>query len=120
MLSPVRHHGARGRPGLRLLIIIDLPRWDASGRAVPQLPGVTYADFTALTPELLDRVKPDIVLSPLTADAFDAGDVAVRLAACGFRGRYRAVTQPVADPNTVGRDIRDIAPDVDFALFEFA
>jgi hypothetical protein len=120
MPTDVRQQQEEGQTVLVLLIIVDLSRWALSGRTVPDVPGVAFADFAELSSALLARVRPDVVLSPLSSDAFDAEDVAQRLTQLGYSGRYRAVTPAVANPAAVGGDIRAVAPDLDFDLFQLA
>ena len=43
-------------------------------------------------------------------------DLAERLAAAGFRGKYRAVAPTVPDPDLVRREITDRFPALDFDL----
>lgn len=78
---------------------------------------LTYAEVTA---EALDRIRPEIVFSPLVGPGFDCLDLAERLVAAGFRGKYRAVAPMVPDPNLVRREITDRYPSLDFDLVVLA
>ncbi|MEL6912871.1 MAG: hypothetical protein AAFP13_00065 [Pseudomonadota bacterium] len=70
--------------------------------------------FEQLTPEFLALLQPSVVISPLFDPDIDPSDVAERLAALGYRGRYCAVTKSVPKPEVIRREIRRIAPDLDF------
>jgi hypothetical protein len=100
-----------------ILVIGNLQSWQRDGRSVPALEGFRFAGFDELTADLLDGVLPDLVLSPLMGESFDALDVAQRLDALGYRGRYRALTNPLPEPDAIRSEVRAVAPGLDFELF---
>ncbi|MDP5084556.1 MAG: hypothetical protein NWQ23_03975 [Yoonia sp.] len=99
-----------------ILVIGDIDRWFAEGRLTAELDDYHFIDFDTLTEEALEGFAPDIILSPLLANGFDALDIAARLQGFGFKGRYRVVAAPVPNADVVLADIRTHAPDIDFDL----
>lgn len=98
------------------LVIGDLDRWAAEGRSLVDMGDVDFAQIAALDAALLNRVKPDIVLSALVADTFDAVDVALKLITFQYRGKYRAITDQEVDAPLITREIKTLSPDLDFGL----
>lgn len=88
-----------------------------TGPMPPQIDGFHFAGFQDVTPELLAECNPDVVLSALMADRFDALDLARRLADAGYRGRYRAMTLALPNPDAVLAEVKAMAPEIDFELF---
>ncbi|MBW7922319.1 MAG: hypothetical protein H3C51_09490 [Rubellimicrobium sp.] len=69
---------------------------------------------------LLARLAPGMVVSPLSqtsVNAVDAVDLAIRLAAFGYRGRYRAVSPALPCPDLVRCEVAQHAPGLDFDLW---
>lgn len=97
-----------------ILVVANLSRWRREGRRLPVIAGFAFAEPEAVGPALLQDV--DLVLSALMDDGFDALDVARRLRAAGYRGRYRAITVPLPDPAAVLAEVRAEAPGLDFDL----
>lgn len=98
------------------LVIGDLARWRAEGRVVPPLEGFQFIDIDELNVEMVNEKQPDIILSPLVADDFDAVDVAVKLIELRFRGRYRAIADDLPDADLIRQEVRMFAPQLDFDL----
>jgi hypothetical protein len=65
---------------------------------------------------VLQGQKPDIILSPLVSEDFDAVDVAGVLSALAYDGPYRAVTDTLPDPEIIRKKVRNHAPYLDFDL----
>ncbi len=103
-----------------MLVIGNLRSWSRAGRSLPQLAGLDFIALADLDAALLDRLRPDIVLSALLGEDFDAMDVARRLATLGFQGRYRALTAALPAPGVVRAEVRAVAPGLDFDLFILA
>lgn len=93
------------------------PEPAADGEAQPD---VVCLPFAEVTPEALDRIRPDIVFSSLVGPGFDCFDLAERLAAAGYRGKFRAIAPTVPDPALVRREITDRFPGLDFDLVVLA
>ncbi len=97
-----------------ILVVGNLKRWKAEGRLKNTLDDFQFIDFEALNEETLLDFKPDIILSPLFGDTFDALDVALRLQELGFKGRYRSLADRIPKGDAIRADIAAHAPDVDF------
>ncbi len=98
------------------LVIGDLARWRAQGRVVPPLDGFQFVEIEALNADVVNEKEPDIILSPLVADDFDAVDVAVKLIELRFQGRYRAISDDLPDADLIRQEVRNFAPQLDFDL----
>ncbi|WP_373356945.1 hypothetical protein [Pseudoroseicyclus sp. CXY001] len=105
------------RNQLVMLVVGNLQRWELKGIEPPQLEGTRFITFDALDGPLLAGLCPDLVVSPLLAEGFDALDLARRLAELGYRGRYRAVALSLPDPGLVQDEVRAVAPDLDFDVY---
>jgi len=76
--------------------------------------------FPEITTALLQELQPDIVLSALVEDDFDTADVAIRLETCGYQGRYRAVARALPEPALIRREVRLVAPALDYDIILLA
>lgn len=113
--------GARPRPAPR-------PRTlslGLSSETLAALPAHVLAPGTPvwqLAMAALDSVEfdaldaPELVISPLAEAPLDAVEIATRLQAAGFRGRYVAVGRGLKDVSLIQRDISRAAPSVSFAV----
>jgi len=99
-----------------MLVIGSLARWRARGRELPQLDGFHYIDFVELTAMRVADIQPDVILSALVSDDFDAVEVATVLQEIGFDGRYRVIAQGLPNPQVVRSEVSRAAPDVDFNI----
>jgi len=79
---------------------------------------VAYVAFDELSRDLLRRLSPKKVISPLLANRFDAIDLAQMLVSLGFSGQYVAIASTLPDPSLVQRDIRSLCPTLDFSIIE--
>lgn len=59
-----------------------------------------------------------VVLSPVVGTKFDAIDLATRLQAQGYRGRYIAFAAFLPDQSVVSREVAEVAPDLSFDIVE--
>lgn len=101
-----------------LVIGTSAPR--RSGRVeLPDLPGFHFAVFGDLDGFLIATLAPEVIVSALTTPDFDVLDMAARLAEIGYRGRYRALVRHLPDPGVVVREVREIAPSLDFDVLVF-
>jgi hypothetical protein len=100
-----------------MILVIGHPRPGGTG-AHPALVqhGYRLACLGELDAGLLGAVQPDMVISALIGDGFDAIDVARRLVQLGYRGPYRALSHPLPRPGLVRAEVRAAAPDLDFDL----
>lgn len=103
-----------GATAPKIVVIGSKNSWLADGRELPEIENMVFASIGELTRDYLAQVCPDIVLSTLIADDFDALDLAARLAALEFRGRYRALTVALPAPDAIRDEILSHAGEVDF------
>ncbi len=100
----------------RIMVIGNIARWSAEGRATIPSGHVQFSELGELTSAMFDTAAPAIILSPLMGDDFDVMDVAERLSDLGFQGRYRVITQALPDVDMIRSEVRALAPDLDFDL----
>ena len=100
-----------------ILVIGNLRSWEREGRAVPVLEGFRFVSLDNLDHEHVTDPVPDVILSALMGENFDAVDVARRLAELGFTGRYRALSNVIPNADSIRDEIREVAPDLEFDLF---
>lgn len=98
------------------LVIGNLSRWKSEGRNTVALPEFQFAEFGALSSDMLESLSPDIVLSPLMGDDFDVLDVAQRLLDFGFEGRYRVIAECIPNIEMIRTEVNHHAPGLDFDL----
>ena len=103
-----------------MLVIGDIGRWVAKGRELPLLENCTFAAPWEISSELLNKVQPEIVVSGLTDGLVDAIEIAQSLDDLGFTGAYRAITQSLPNPDAVRREVRAVAPGIDFDILILA
>ncbi|WP_380052415.1 hypothetical protein ACFE33_08775 [Falsihalocynthiibacter sp. SS001] len=104
-------------PEPRTLIVGNVDAWISAGRSLPDDPCLHYASIDDISREMLTALNPDIVLSPLLGDGFDALDLAVLLENFNFRGRFRALCPQVPNPTLVAAEVQALCPSVNFDLF---
>jgi hypothetical protein len=85
--------------------------------ALPRIPGFHFRTFDAVNGALLEELRPEVVLSALIAEDFDAIDLARLLGKSGYKGRYRAVSGALPSVRVVLSEVRASAPGLDFDLF---
>lgn len=107
-------------PKTRILVVGELDKWRSQGRDVPVIEAMRFADFDDVTADLLDDFAPEIILSPMYASAFDAMDLAQRLHALDYRGRYRVTAPQLPDPDVICEEVAQLAPALDFDLLMFS
>jgi len=108
-----------GKPNRSLTLIIgDMETWVGQGRDVPNIEGYRFIDIANLTPALLRRLAPDVVLSSLVGDNFDAVDIAKKLGQMDFAGAYRVLTQNVPDISLILAEIHGVAPRLDVDVID--
>ncbi len=100
------------------LIVGDISRWTQAGRDTADFDNFFFVTLNDLTLALLHEHAPQIILSPLFADGFDALDVATRLHALGFEGRYRVLARDVPQLEIICNEVAQVAPGLDFDLLD--
>mgnify|MGYP001804595886 CR=1 FL=1 len=98
------------------LVVGDLTRWESEGRMSHDIGGFQFVDIHSLTEDVIRQSEPEIILSPLIADGFDAVDVAAKLVTNGFRGKYRAISDSIPTAEMVRREVVSVADGLDFDL----
>ncbi len=116
---PPDDNAARHTPPLLLLVGNRLD-WFARETSLPQIVGLVFEDYRALTAERLRRIDPDVVISALVGPGFDALDVALALHLAGYVGCYRAISEQVPRPEVIRREVLAIAPSLDFGILTLA
>lgn len=119
-LARRREEQLRGAQDTRLtnrtLVVGNLARWNAEGKATVPFDEFQFTEFQTLTTAVLETLDPDIILSPLMGDDFDVLDVASHLAELGFKGRYRAITDDMPNVQMIREEVLTQAPGLDFDL----
>ncbi len=101
-----------------MLVIGDVGRWNAEGRDTPTLENCHFASVDDLDSALLDRLRPDFVISALIGAGVDAIEIAERLTGLSYGGAYRAIVgQSIPNTGVIRSEIKAVAPDLDFDIF---
>lgn len=103
---------------LIILVVGNLTRWRQEGKEVPRLTGFLFSSYSDVSLDFLRFHAPDLVLSALVGDEYDAVDLARLLSDYAYTGRYRALTTGLPNPAAVLREVRLAAPGLDFDLFD--
>lgn len=101
-----------------MLIVGDIARWETEGREVNSSDQYVFARFADLDQALLAKTNPEIVLSPLIADDFDAFELVAKLKVLQYKGPYRAISSPLLNLTLVRDELRRNAPSLDFDIIE--
>ena len=104
--------------GSTVLVVGNLHSWQRTGRKIPVMTGFHFVSFDDVTLTTLQDIDPDLILSAVVGDDFDAVELARRLAILGYIGRYRALTSGLPDSRIVQNEVAAAAPQIDFALFD--
>ena len=99
-----------------ILAVGSAAEWREGGNRLQADGRVAFSSLEEVSEESLARLCPTVILSPVLARNFDCIDLAQKLFSLGFRGRYRAVTDQLPDPEMVEREIRHLCPGLDFAI----
>lgn len=105
-----------GSPTVKVLVVGDIARWKTLGRLQGDLTDYAYVELRDLHDQNIRQIAPDLVLSPLMTADFDAIDVAERLRAADYAGRYCAVANDVPNADLIRREVKSIAPKLAFDL----
>lgn len=100
----------------KVLIIGNIARWTAQGRAASPCSTFQFSEIEQLTATILDDAVPTMVLSPLVGDDFDLMDVVEQLSALDFSGQYRVISYALPNPEMIRKEVRAVAPNLDFDL----
>lgn len=118
MQASLSYAAPNGASDAVLLIVGDIARWRRAGRKLPDLDGLVFAEMCDLTACLMHQVKPDIVVSPVIATGFDVVDLARFLHETGYLGQYRAISDGLPNLSIIRREVRQVAPRLDFSVID--
>ena len=72
--------------------------------------------YDMLDEALLDKLRPDQVITPLFGEGYDAVDVAEDLSLFGYCGQLVAISPRLPNPKIIEREMREYAYAMDFEL----
>lgn len=101
-----------------ILVIGDVHEWLARGRNLPADDVLEFCDYAEFNAKFLKALRPDVILSPLMGQNFDALDVAMKLEAARFCGCFRILAPKLPHPEVVETELRSLAPSVDCELVQ--
>lgn len=111
-------YASAGERSAQIVAVGDPDEWVRAGHHLPADSEIAFVAFSDIDAEMLMRLAPSVVLSPLLAKGFDCIDLAQSLVAAGFVGKYRAVTRRLPRPDLVVGEIRHFCPGLDFEILE--
>ena len=116
-MTELKNASTERRDGQPVILAVgEMTGWRGNSEGLPLDSAIVFVEFRELNEELLEELTPDIVLSPLLCSSFDCMDLAQALDALGFRGRYRAMSAQVPQPDLIRREVRACCPRLDFDL----
>jgi hypothetical protein len=109
--------GAEGPAARRRLtvLVVGEPALASSAVLGPGSP-VAFAQLQDVGAELIDTLRPDIILTPLLSASFDCIDLAIILSALNYRGSFRVLCPLIPSPELIRREIRALCPELEFEL----
>lgn len=102
----------------RTVLVVEAPGVLPLLESDPGRRSVVAAHMSTVGPELMLRVGPQAVVSPLIARGWDILDLGLILADLKFRGTLYAHTRPLPRASLVLRELREACPGVDITLLE--
>ena len=102
----------------RVLAVGEIRHFNGRDAVADEDAGIGFTAFADLTPDMLEEMDPDFILSPTWCNTFDCIDLATLLTDCGFRGRYRAVAHQIPNPAIIRNEVRAACPDLDFDFID--
>lgn len=99
-----------------MILVIGHLRLDGKGHPALLRQGYRFASLAELDGALLREIAPQMVLSALIGDSFDALEVARHLSCLGYAGPYRVLSPQLPSPGLVLSEIRAAAPGLDVDL----
>ncbi len=86
----------------------------------PDGDSTTFASYSDVTPSLVDTLGPEVVVSLVLGSSFDCVDLAEKLSAMGFDGRYCLIAHGLPRPDLILREIRSLFPMLKVELEDLA
>ncbi len=117
-ISAAAPSGEQHPSNVAVLAVGDTEEWLRRRQPFPPGGRVILASFHDLSRELLARIKPRLVVSPLLARDFDCIDLAQILFALGYGGQYRVISGEIPNPRIVLAEIKTLCPGLDFAILQ--
>ena len=99
-----------------ILVVGNIADWHEAGRVLPQISHTEFCEFSDLTAAFLARHLPDIILTSLVSAQFDVLDLTLALDELDYKGRVRAITPQLPNPDIILREVRFACPALDFDL----
>lgn len=99
-----------------ILAVGDTMQEDPKALKFPKFEKIFYVGFFDVTSEILDRINPTLILSPLLGNSFDCLELALQLQQLEYRGKYRVVAPKLTNPSMVTREVRNQTPGLDFDI----
>lgn len=109
-------NNAYGRSTVILAVLADASA-NLPGSPWASTPGTLTVEFSALTPAMLQKLEPDVVVTGLLSRGFDCTDVARILSDAEFSGEFRVLCAPLPKPEIVARELRSTYPTLDLDLW---
>ena len=103
--------------GRRILVVDPSQALPRALRGV-QGAAITIARMPMIDAEMLARIRPDVVLSPLFSPGHDILDLARLLDRLGYQGPLRAYSPPLPNTAIVCAEVRQIWGPRDFDILE--
>lgn len=95
-----------------ILLVGDVSFWKNSNQNFAKDAHIAFADFKDIGSDLLDVLKPDIVLSPLMTPSFDCLELAEKLCQLGFSGSYKIYSEALPNISMVSKELQNICPNL--------
>ncbi|WP_434287204.1 hypothetical protein [Celeribacter sp. SCSIO 80788] len=106
--------GTQFDTGGMILMVGEPQRMQTLKKHFPERSGVFFIEFADLTPEILQGICPDIVMSPAISDQFDCLDLADFLSTARYKGAYRVLARDLPRPEIIRNELRNHYPGLDF------
>ena len=116
--KPIEAVGNTARRDITILAIGEPEEWRRTGGMIPSEDKIAFCQFEDVTDELLRRLTPTLILSPVLARRFDCIDLATRLYQLSYPERYRAISSNMPNPHIIEREIKSLCPTLDFAVIQ--
>ena len=103
--------------GERRILAVGSPRvWDRENKGLHSVGPLLFVAFSDVTRDLIERIQPEMVVSPALAIDFDCIDLAMALSAIGYAGAYRATARDLPRPEIIQAEIKNLCPSLDFGF----
>lgn len=105
-------------PNLVVLAVGDVFQWHEASNSLPENAQITFADFSDVTADFLDMLKPQVIISCLVSQHFDFIDLGQTLQAVNFQGCFRIIAPKLPNPSVVVSEAQSMCPklNIDFVF----